>query len=179
MVIIMRTEVRELLEKVAVQLSVFDLKKASDLVDEIQELLAQPEQPEPVYWENEKKALLNEIDHLTNRLTQPEQEQEPMAWKVIDGANGEFMFSRVKPMQRTYKYDVVIPLYTSPLKTNRVFYQEGYAQAQLNLKREPLSDDEITKAFTKSYFGIWDIKSYSAGFRDAEKVHGIGVNDDN
>ena len=32
----------------------------------------QPEQPEPVYWENEKKALLNEIDHLTNRLAQPE-----------------------------------------------------------------------------------------------------------
>ena len=38
---------RELLEKVAVQLSVFDLKKASDLVDEIQELLAQPEQWQP------------------------------------------------------------------------------------------------------------------------------------
>ena len=38
---------RKLLEKVAVQLSVFDLKKASDLVDEIQELLAQPEQWQP------------------------------------------------------------------------------------------------------------------------------------
>lgn len=35
---------RELLQTVAVQLLVFDLKKASDLVDEIQELLAQPEQ---------------------------------------------------------------------------------------------------------------------------------------
>jgi hypothetical protein len=34
---------RKLLEKVAVQLLVFDLKKASDLVDEIQELLAQPD----------------------------------------------------------------------------------------------------------------------------------------
>ena len=90
---------RELLQTVAVQLLVFDLKQSSDLVDEIQELLAQPEQteqfplpgerliemwrdgydagvrlaqPEPVYWENEKKALLNEIDHLTNRLAQPE-----------------------------------------------------------------------------------------------------------
>jgi hypothetical protein len=38
---------RKLLEKVAVQLLVFDLKKASDLVDEIQELLAQPDE-EPV-----------------------------------------------------------------------------------------------------------------------------------
>ena len=44
---------RKLLEKVAVQLPVFDLKKASDLVDEIQELLAQPEQTkqEPVAWQ--------------------------------------------------------------------------------------------------------------------------------
>ena len=39
---------------------------------EIKELLAQPDQPEPVYWENEKEALLNEIYHLTNRLAQPE-----------------------------------------------------------------------------------------------------------
>ena len=44
----------------------------SELILEIKELLAQPEQPETVYWENEKKALLNEIDHLTNRLAQPE-----------------------------------------------------------------------------------------------------------
>ena len=43
----------------------------------IENYLTQPEQ-EPVYWENEKKALLNEIDHLTNRLAQPEQ-TEPVA----------------------------------------------------------------------------------------------------
>ena len=41
---------RELLARVAVQLLVFDLKQSSDLVDEIQELLAQPEQTEPVAW---------------------------------------------------------------------------------------------------------------------------------
>ena len=48
---------------------------------EIEQLLAQPDQPdqpEPVYWENEKKALLNEIDHLTNRLAQPEQGSEKL-----------------------------------------------------------------------------------------------------
>ena len=44
----------------------------NDLIQTIQKYLAQPEQPEPVYWENTKKALLNEIDHLTNRLAQPE-----------------------------------------------------------------------------------------------------------
>ena len=47
-------------------------------------------------------------------LAQPE--QEPVAWKVIDKTNGEYMLSRVKPTERSYKYDVVIPLYTSPPK---------------------------------------------------------------
>ena len=39
---------RELLQRVAVQLSVFDLKQSYALIEEIQELLAQPEQTEPV-----------------------------------------------------------------------------------------------------------------------------------
>lgn len=38
-------------------------------------------------------------------------EQEPVAWKVIDGTHGGYMFSRVKPTEHTYKYNVVIPLY--------------------------------------------------------------------
>jgi len=52
---------RELLARVAVQLLVFDLKQSSDLVDEIQELLAQPEH----------------IPDVGNMVT-----QEPVAWKV-------------------------------------------------------------------------------------------------
>lgn len=40
-------------------------------------------------------------------------------------------------------------------------------------EQEPLSEEEIKKAFAKSYFGIWDIKSYRAGFKDAEKAHSI------
>ena len=83
----MRTKVRELLEKVAVQLSVFDLKQSYALIGEIQELLAQPE-------------------------------------------------------------------------------------------RKSFSDEEITKAFTKSVFGTWDSKSYRSGFKDAEKAHGITGEDD-
>lgn len=41
-------------------------------------------------------------------------------------------------------------------------------------ERKSFSDEEITKAFTKSVFGTWDSKSYRSGFKDAEKVHGIG-----
>ena len=36
-------------------------------------------------------------------LAQPETEQEPVAWKVIDKTNGEFMCSRIKPTERSYK----------------------------------------------------------------------------
>ena len=85
-------------------------------------------------------------------LAQPEHtEQEPVAWKVIDKTNGEYMFSRIKPMERSYKYDVVIPLYTAPPK------------------REPLSDEEIVK--------LWANKSPANEFecvRLVEKAHGIG-----
>ena len=63
---------RELLARVAVQLLVFDLKQSSDLVDEIQELLAQPEH----------------IPDVGNMVT-----QEPVAW-IYDrsyGDNGLFV----------------------------------------------------------------------------------------
>ena len=65
------------------------------LTRDIEELLAQPENipdvgnmvtQEPVYWENEKKALLNEIDHLTNRLAQPEQEPVALSEEEIKEA---------------------------------------------------------------------------------------------
>lgn len=45
-------------------------------------------------------------------------------------------------------------------------------------ERKSFSDEEITKAFTKSVFGTWDSKSYRSGFKDAEKAHGIGVADE-
>ena len=83
-------------------------------------------------------------------LAQPEQEQEPVAWKVIDGTNEEYMFSRVKPMERAYKYDVVIPLYTTPPK------------------REPLSYEHL-EALADEYEGC----PMTLG-RAVEMAHGIG-----
>jgi hypothetical protein len=62
------------------------------------------------------------------------------------------------------------------VKTNRVFYQEGYAQAELDLKREPLSDEEIDLSTTgMSEFGS---DMFKAGIRAAERAHGIGVDDE-
>ena len=90
------------------------------------------------------------IYEICELLAQPEQtEQEPVAWKVIDGTNGKYMFSRIKPTERSYKYDVVIPLYTAPPK------------------REPLSESEIAS--------IWGDSDYDVTVvRRIEKAHGIG-----
>ena len=102
--------------------------------------------------EEDVVSLFNDIKEC---LAEPEQEQEPVAWKVIDGTNGKYMFSRIKPTERSYKYDVVIPLYTAPPK------------------REPLSDKEITKN-TPKLIHIGERLAFHAGVRFAEKHHGIG-----
>ena len=99
--------------------------------------------------EEDVVSLFNDIKEC---LAQPE--QEPVAWKVIDKTNGEYMFSRVKPMERSYKYDVVIPLYTAPPK------------------RESLSDETIAKLWGESYSGTTQMVRNFA--RAIEKAHGIG-----
>jgi hypothetical protein len=95
-------------------------------------------------------------------LAQPEQpEQEPVAWKVIDKTNGEYMFSRIKPMERSYKYDVVIPLYTALPK------------------REPFVPEERQR-LSKAYSTRAEQVAFEEGIIFAEKHHGItGVDDDN
>ena len=101
-------------------------------------------------------------------LAQPETEQEPVAW--ITEWVQRYRYNSTPVMDRVVSFTKggapavpnpnYIPLYTAPPKC------------------EPLSEDEITKAFTKSVFGTWDSKSYSVGFRDAEKAHGIGADDE-
>ncbi len=101
------TEVRELLEKIAVQLSVFDLKQSYALIGEIQELLAQPE-------------------------------QEPTTRHALDSY------------------------------WNQEAYQRGYAQAERDSKREPLSDENICEILlNKEWKGFVEL------VRIIEKAHGI------
>ena len=133
---------------------------------EIQELLAQPEQ-EPV---EDRIARWHKLGYEQGRKSALN-EQEPVAWKVIDGTHGGYMFSRIKPTEHTYKYNEVIPLYTSPPKllTPRqglAKYKRGYARAELDLKREPLSESEIA--------AIWGDSDYEVAIvRAIEKAHGI------
>ena len=130
-----------------------------ELQAEIKQLLSQPEQEqEPKFnfdLERMKAAIESPISDVTVDDLAKQVKQEPVAWKVIDGTNGEYMFSRVKPMERNYKYDVVIPLYTSPPT------------------REPLSDKEITKN-TPKLIHIGERLAFHAGVRFAERHHIIG-----
>ncbi len=96
--------------------------------------------------------IIKEIQQL---LAQPEQEQEPVAWKVVDRTTGDFMFSRVKPMGRSYKYDVVIPLYTAPTARKHL--------TGIEISQGFKGDDDATHPY-----------SYWAGINFAEKHHGIG-----
>ena len=96
------------------------------------------------------------IKEIQALLTQPE--QEPVAWKVVDRTTGDFMFSRVKPMERSYKYDMVIPLYIAPKN------------------RGHLCGEDILRGFedAEDAENAIDLYSYLIGIAYAEKYHGIG-----
>ena len=53
-------------------------------------------------------------------------------------------------------------------------YKKGYAQAELDLKREPLSESEIFNAWIPSK-ATPCVHSFKAGVKFAEKEHGVGV----
>ena len=96
-----------------------------------------------------------ERELLERVLTSPEQEQEqePVAWKVVDKTTRNYMFSRVKPPARSYTYDEVIPLFLAPPK------------------REPLSDETIAELWGDKYSGkTFMVKNFA---RAIEKAHGI------
>lgn len=60
---------------------------------------------------------------------------------------------------------------------NQEAYQRGYARAELDLKRERLGDG-ITADMYRANKKATHPDSYWAGVYDAEKAHGIGVDDD-
>ena len=134
------------------------------------ELLAQPEHipdvgnmvtQEPVYWENEKKALLNEIDYLTNRLAQPElstdslqlDEQEPVAW--MNDSGGCFLSDGNKYSENW------TALYASPSKPER------------------MTDDEISAVTAGHDPTPYGVHMFKMGIRWYEKYKSrVGVYDD-
>ena len=152
---------RELLKECRLILDTpFNGSTGINLRNRIAELLAQPEQ-EPVYWENEKKALLNEIDYLTNRLAQPElstdslqlDEQEPVAW--MNDSGGCFLSDGNKYSENW------TALYASPSKPER------------------MTDDEISAVTAGHDPTPYGVHMFKMGIRWYEKYKSrVGVYDD-
>ena len=177
--------------------------EAYNLIDKIEELLAQPKHipdvgnmgtQEPVYWENEKKALLNEIDHLTNRLAQPElstdslqlNEQAPVAWLYARnyGEDGLFVecvttdYWEIDDHQQELGIcSNIRPLYTAPPKRERLSEDEifniGY-KAGFAIDHVESDDGESTDYGFIDGDGYIDNDLVFKFVRGIEKAHGIG-----
>jgi len=110
----------------------------------------------PQDWHDEDAHVISVlVDNIKELLAQPE--QEPVAW-LYERQNGDFT-ERTLSVGFEKNFDgVTIPLYTSPPK------------------REPLSDAAMMhRAMVNNYHAP---SAYCRGFRDAEKVHGIGVDNE-
>lgn len=152
----MRIE-RDLLKRFMIELTTEE--DVVSLFNDIKECLAQPEQDKAEAVMPNGVCVSNVYDAYEEGRKSVMSEQEPVAWKVIDVTNGEYMFSRVKPMERSYKYDVVIPLYTS---------------AQ---KREPFEPEERQR-LSKAYSTRAEQVAFEEGIIFAEISYGIGVDNE-
>jgi hypothetical protein len=99
-------------------------------------------------------------------------EQEPVAWRWKTHKRNYYTYS-----EENYHELEGEPLYTAPPKdeppmTQREMYQRGYAAAERDLKREPLSDDEIMQ--TTQGMSEFAAAMFKAGVRAAERAYGIG-----
>ena len=123
--------------------------------------------------------LRKELEEL---LAQPETKQEPVAWHYIydDGERTPTTYiTQSMPLGKNY---TVTPLYVAPQNLEQPppitprqgleEYKRGYAQAELDLKREPLSESRIAAIWNDSD------KTDVAITRAIEKLHGIGVDDE-
>ena len=89
-------------------------------------------------------------------LAQPEPEQQPEAWIIVNKETGyRTQVSDLTPFLYHREIFEVIPLYTAPPK------------------REPLSEDKLD-VLAEANITDEGIAGYYLGFRDAEKHHGIG-----
>jgi hypothetical protein len=70
-------------------------------------------------------------------------EQEPVATKLETPQFQSFRVSFEDAKKKLEELPTGTKIYTSPPITQREEYQRGYAQAERDLKRESLSDDEI------------------------------------
>lgn len=136
-----------------------ELKTEEDVVslfNDIKECLAQPEQTEqePVAW-------------ITEWVQRYRHNDTPIIDRAVSFTKGD------APAVPNPNY---IPLYTAPPKRESLTprqgleeYKKGYARAEIDLKREPLSETAVCEILLKKEWrGFVDL------VRIIEKAHGIG-----
>jgi hypothetical protein len=107
-------------------------------------------------------ANLNPLFKEVNDVLLNQPEQEPV----------NFDLDRMKLAVESPVSDITGEELMKQIKTNRVFYQEGYAQAELDLKREPLTPQQISVG-NQSMLNVTR-DAFVNGVKWAEKAHGIG-----
>ena len=88
-------------------------------------------------------------------------EQKPVVWQVIGIAG--FMYVYNKPIDQVYEHHTVNALYLAPPKREPLGEEESYHEA----KRLYEAED-----------GLWYEDGFVDGLKFAEKMHGIGVDDE-
>jgi hypothetical protein len=96
-------------------------------------------------------------------LDQPE--QEPVAWRWKKTSGWAYQENSNNGGEPLY----LAPPKREPPMTAREMYQRGYAKAERDLKREPLSEDAICEVLLKKEW-----KGFVDLVRIIEKMHGIG-----
>ena len=155
-----RERERELLKEIMSYFAKGDItirkfENSSDVAETLhtaQELLAQPEH----------------IPDIRNMA-------EPVAWMSKEKGDVNKSRSYFK-FPEEHQHETIVPLYEHEGLTPRqglAEYKRGYARAELDLKREPLSDKDIGKGFLLT--DVWHrYECFIAGVKWAERQHGIG-----
>ena len=132
----------------------------NELSCEVEELLAQPEH----------------IPDVGNMV-------EPVAWMSKEKGDVNKSRSYFK-FPEEHQYETIVPLYEREGLTPReglAEYKRGYARAELDLKREPLGEEESyheAKRLYEAEDGLWYQDGFVDGLKFAENMHGIGVDDE-
>jgi hypothetical protein len=173
---------RELLERILVS-GIFDSNLFEDWEQYIQELLAQPEQ-EAV---EDRIARWHRLGYEQGKKAS---KREPLSNEEIlvgfpQGVHITTLafYEGVKFAEKMHglqdQADIIIKEIQESLakpegitpREGLTEYKKGYAKAELDLKREPLSDLDVFTLYEEAeYIGFL---AYRKGIKDAEKAHGI------
>ena len=120
-------------------------------------------------------AMMAMHDHIyqSTQPEQTEQEQSSKWWYGKGVEDTKFFLTREPLSDEVHEEPPTPDVYTASPMTHREAYLRGYEKAVCSLKREPLSEDKLD-VLSEANITDEGIAGYYLGFRDAEKMYGIG-----